>query len=49
MNRAIRAERKKLRLCAEIAGEAPRIERELERVEDEKSKQAVRKAEQERF
>ena len=30
MNRAIRAERKKLKLCAEIAGEAPRIERELE-------------------
>ena len=49
VNRVIRAERKKLRLCAEIAGEAPRIERELERVEDEKSKQTVRKAEQERF
>ena len=32
MNRAIRAERKKLKLCAEITGEAPRIERELARV-----------------
>ena len=49
MNRAIRAERKKLRLCAEIAEEAPRIERELERVEGEKAKQSERKAEQGRF
>ena len=46
VNRAIRAERKKLRLCAEIAEEAPRIERELERVEGEKPKQAERKKEQ---
>ncbi len=49
VNRAIRAERKKLRLCAEIAGEAPQIERELERVEGEKSKRAERKKEQGRF
>ena len=49
VNRAIRAERKKLRLCAEIAGEAPQIERELERVEGEKSKRSERKAEQGRF
>ena len=48
VNRAIRAERKKLRLCAEIAGEAPRIERELERVEGKKAKQSERKAEQDR-
>ena len=49
VNRAIRAERKKLKLCAEITGEAPRIERELERVEGEKSKQTERKKEQGRF
>ena len=46
VNRTIRAERKKLKLCAEIAEEAPRIERELERIEDEKPKQAERKREQ---
>ena len=49
VNHAIRAERKKLRMCAEIAGEAPRIERELERVEGEKEKQAERKRAQNRF
>ena len=49
MNRAIRAERKKLKLCAEIAGEAPRIERNLERVEGKKAKQSERKKEQGRF
>ena len=46
VNRTIRAERKKLKLCAEIAEEAPRIERKLERIEDEKPKQAERKKEQ---
>ena len=36
-------------LCAEITGEAPRIERELARIEGEKSKRSERKAEQGRF
>lgn len=49
VNRAIRAERKKLKLCAEIAGEAPRIERNLERVEGEKSRQVEWKKEQSLF
>ena len=49
VNRAIRAEQKKLRLCSEITGEAPRIERELERVEGEKAKQAERKKVQDWF
>lgn len=49
VNRAICAERKKLKLCAEITGEAPRIERELARVEGKKAKQVERKKEQERF
>ena len=49
VNRTIRAEQKKLKLCAEIAEEAPRIERELERVEGEKAKQVKRKSEQDRF
>ena len=49
MNRAIRAERKKLKLCAEIAGEAPRIERELGRIEGEKVKQGELRRERDRF
>ena len=49
VNRAIRAERKKLKLCAEITGEAPRIERELERVEGKKAKQSERRRERDRF
>ena len=49
VNRKIRAERKKLKLCAEITGEAPRIERELVRVEGEKVKQGERRRERDRF
>ena len=49
VNRAIRAERKKLKLCAEITGKAPRIERELARVEGEKAKRAEQKKAQEHF
>ena len=49
VNRAIRAERKKLRLCAEITGEAPRIEWELNRVEGEKVKWANQEKAQEHF
>ena len=49
VNRAIRAERKKLKLCAEITGEAPRIERELARNEGERAKQAERRRERDRF
>ena len=49
VNRAIRAEWKKLKMCAEITGDAPRIERELEHVEGEKAKQAEREKAQDRF
>ena len=37
VNRAIRAERKKLKLCAEITGEAPRLEREIDQLEGKRA------------
>ena len=48
VNRKIRAERKKLKLCAEITGESPRIEREINRVEGERITKAERSKPQER-
>ena len=37
VNQKIRAERKKLKLCAEITGEAPRLEREIDRLEGKRA------------